>query len=176
MCICDNVKIMSEVNENRESDIIDDLSKTERRALEYIRAEEEVYQSVLWKELDIASRTGSRVAKSLADTGLISRSKTVYHGNQTYLLEPLKSEPTISGSADDSETSLSVTGPQKNLIEIVNEQGEIPLREIIRKADVDRSTAEQAIRELEEDGRVGVSRERLYGRDTLLISNQITSG
>lgn len=65
------------------------LSEDERRALELIRSEGSVYQSQLWKELDLSSRAGSRIASSLEDADLIERSDAVYNGNTTYELEPV---------------------------------------------------------------------------------------
>jgi hypothetical protein len=48
-----------------------------------------IYQSDFWKELDISSRQGSRVAESLVEKGLIERTPTVYEGHNTYFLQPV---------------------------------------------------------------------------------------
>jgi DNA-binding MarR family transcriptional regulator len=64
------------------------LSAREQRALAVIEREGTLAQSELWKELGITSRTGSRVATSLEDQGLIEREQTVYDGQRTYLLSP----------------------------------------------------------------------------------------
>jgi DNA-binding Lrp family transcriptional regulator len=65
-----------------------DLSDDERRALELIRDSGGIYQSDFWKELDITSRKGSRIAEGLAEEGLIQREEAVYDGHNTYLLKP----------------------------------------------------------------------------------------
>lgn len=80
-------KITAERNYTR-----DDLKPNERKALDFIENEGEVYQSNLWKELDVSSREGSRIAKSLDEKGFISREKDTYEGNVTYLLEPITVE------------------------------------------------------------------------------------
>jgi len=65
-----------------------DLSGDELKALELIRETGGIHQSDFWKELDISSRKGSRIAEKLADLGLIEREETVYDGHNTYHLEP----------------------------------------------------------------------------------------
>ena len=65
-----------------------DISEDERRALELVRDTGGIYQSDFWKELDISSRKGSRLAESLAEKELIQREEAVYSGHNTYLLKP----------------------------------------------------------------------------------------
>jgi DNA-binding Lrp family transcriptional regulator len=65
-----------------------ELSETEREALELIRARGGIHQSDFWKELEISSRKGSRIAEHLVETGLIEREETVYDGHNTYYLHP----------------------------------------------------------------------------------------
>ena len=67
-----------------------DISEGEYRALELVRETGGIYQSDFWKELDISSRKGSRLAESLADKELIQREEAVYSGHNTYLLKPRK--------------------------------------------------------------------------------------
>ncbi|RDI71024.1 helix-turn-helix transcriptional regulator [Halopelagius longus] len=78
-----------------------DLSEAERAGLELIRESGGIHQSDFWKELDISSRKGSRVAERLASLGLIKREDTVYNGHNTYYLEP---------AAKDLEFSLLMAG------------------------------------------------------------------
>ena len=66
----------------------DGLSDDERRGLELIRETGGIHQSNFWKELDISSRKGSRIAESLVDAELINREETVHNGHNTYYLEP----------------------------------------------------------------------------------------
>ncbi|PSP31213.1 MarR family transcriptional regulator [Halobacteriales archaeon QH_10_67_22] len=65
-----------------------DLNDDERAALELIRETGGIHQSDFWKELDVSSRKGSRIADSLAKQGLIQREETVYKGHNTYYLTP----------------------------------------------------------------------------------------
>jgi hypothetical protein len=65
-----------------------DINDDERRALELVRETGGIYQSDFWKELDISSRKGSRIAESLEDADLIQREDAVYQGHNTYLLKP----------------------------------------------------------------------------------------
>ncbi|MFB6070893.1 MAG: helix-turn-helix transcriptional regulator [Halanaeroarchaeum sp.] len=71
------------------AEAIEELSDDERRALELVREEGEIYQSEFWKALDVSSRKGSRIATTLEDAGLIEREKAVYEGNTTYRLTPV---------------------------------------------------------------------------------------
>lgn len=66
-----------------------ELDSTERRALRLVESEGEIPQSELWKELDVSSRKGSRIASSLEDRGLIEREEDVHEGNRTYILYPV---------------------------------------------------------------------------------------
>ncbi|QLG26408.1 MarR family transcriptional regulator [Halorarum halophilum] len=65
-----------------------DLSDDERAGLELVRETGGVHQSDFWKELDVSSRKGSRIAEKLADLELINREDAVYNGHNTYYLEP----------------------------------------------------------------------------------------
>jgi hypothetical protein len=47
-----------------------------------------IYQSEFWKALDVSSRTGSRIATSLEEEGLIRREEATYNGQRTYRLLP----------------------------------------------------------------------------------------
>ncbi|MFB6110864.1 MAG: helix-turn-helix transcriptional regulator [Halodesulfurarchaeum sp.] len=75
-----------------------DLSEDERAALELVRDRGSIHQSELWKELDVSSRKGSRLASSLEDAGLIEREQTVHGGNRTYLLQPVIREADLDFS------------------------------------------------------------------------------
>lgn len=66
-----------------------ELDPDERRALRLVESEGEIPQSELWKELDVSSRKGSRIASSLEERGLIEREEDVYEGNRTYILYPV---------------------------------------------------------------------------------------
>lgn len=69
-----------------------DLSEDERRGLELVRETRGIHQSEFWKDLDVSSRKGSRIASKLADKGFVQREEVVYGGNNTYLIEPVIDE------------------------------------------------------------------------------------
>jgi DNA-binding Lrp family transcriptional regulator len=69
-----------------------DLSEDERRALELVRETRGIYQSEFWKELDVSSRKGSRIASKLEEKGFIEREDAVHNGNTTYYIEPIIDE------------------------------------------------------------------------------------
>ncbi len=74
------------------------LSEDERDALELVREKGAIHQSEFWKELDVSSRKGSRLATSLEEAGLIEREETVHGGNKTYRLEPVVIEADLDFS------------------------------------------------------------------------------
>jgi DNA-binding MarR family transcriptional regulator len=65
-----------------------ELNEDEHRGLELIRERGGIHQSDFWKELDVSSRKGSRLAESLTEADLIQREETVYKGHNTYYLTP----------------------------------------------------------------------------------------
>jgi DNA-binding MarR family transcriptional regulator len=77
------------------------LSEDERRGLELVRETGGIHQSDFWKELDVSSRTGSRIVDALVERSLIQREETVYKGHNTYFLTP---------RARDLEFSLLMAG------------------------------------------------------------------
>ena len=77
------------------------LSEDERRGLELVRETNGIHQSDFWKELDVSSRTGSRIVETLVERDLIERDEAVYNGHNTYLLTP---------TARDLEFSMLMAG------------------------------------------------------------------
>lgn len=75
-----------------------DLSEDERRGLELVREEGAIHQSDFWKELDVSSRKGSRIASALEEADLVERTDTVYNGHTTYLIEPVIDEKSLEFS------------------------------------------------------------------------------
>ncbi|PSP86980.1 MarR family transcriptional regulator [Halobacteriales archaeon QS_4_69_34] len=78
-----------------------DLSEDERAGLELVRDSGGIHQSDFWKELDVDSRKGSRIADALEERGLVEREAAVYDGHNTYYLSP---------AARDLDFSLLVAG------------------------------------------------------------------
>jgi DNA-binding Lrp family transcriptional regulator len=69
-----------------------DLSEDEQQGLELVRETRGIHQSEFWKELDVSSRKGSRIASKLEEKGFVEREDVVYEGNNTYLIEPIIDE------------------------------------------------------------------------------------
>lgn len=67
---------------------LEELTDVERAGLELIKETGGIHQSEFWKELDVSSRKGSRIASKLEDKELIRREESVYEGHRTYFLEP----------------------------------------------------------------------------------------
>jgi DNA-binding MarR family transcriptional regulator len=65
-----------------------ELTEDERAALELVRETGGIHQSDFWKELDVSSRQGSRLAERLEKAGLVDREETVYDGHNTYFISP----------------------------------------------------------------------------------------
>ncbi len=80
------------------SSVEGDLSEDERAALQLVREKGAIHQSEFWKELEVSSRKGSRLATSLEEDGLINREQTVHNGNTTYRLEPVVIEEDLDFS------------------------------------------------------------------------------
>ena len=70
------------------SELEEELTPRQRRGLELIRETGGIYQSEFWKELEVSSRTGSRIVTALEERGLIDRDEAVYEGHTTYFLSP----------------------------------------------------------------------------------------
>lgn len=79
----------NEDDDTEEATVNYGMEPEERRALRLIESEGEMPQSELWKELDVSSRKGSRIASSLEDRGLVEREEGVHEGNRTYMLSPV---------------------------------------------------------------------------------------
>lgn len=61
-----------------------DLSERDREALALIERNDGIHQSEFWKEMDVSSRTGSRIINKLREKGLVEREKAVYEERTTY--------------------------------------------------------------------------------------------
>ena len=89
----------------------EELSADELAGLELVRSTGGIHQSDFWKELDVNSRKGSRIAESLEGRDLIEREDTVYEGHNTFFLAPV---------ARDLDFSLLMAG--NNLSPLVGEE------------------------------------------------------
>jgi predicted DNA-binding transcriptional regulator len=76
------------------TELLDLTSKVYKLVVEH--GKQGVLQSELWKELDLTSRDGSRLAIRLEKRGMIRREKTLDGGRWTYKLTPLRLPVKIS--------------------------------------------------------------------------------
>lgn len=74
----------------------DALTPREARALALIQDRGRTYQSELWKVFEVSSRTGSRIATSLENNGVLHREEATYHDRRTYALKPVETDPDFS--------------------------------------------------------------------------------
>ena len=61
-------------------------SKVEKEAIQLIikAGEEGLFQSELWKLLDVSSREASRIAKKFEEKGIVFREKVLNNGRWTF--------------------------------------------------------------------------------------------
>lgn len=84
----------SKRSEKEEKELLDLTSKVYKLVVEH--GKDGVLQSLLWKELDLTSRDGSRLAIRLQKRGMIKREKLLDGGRWTYKLTPLRLPAQIS--------------------------------------------------------------------------------
>lgn len=165
-----------------------ELSPDEERAYEQIVSQKDMFQSKLWKILDVSSRKGSRLTSSLAEKGIIDREKTVYKGRVTYLLTPTEQTSTesISPSTPDEQTQNSTStaiertdrkrSPDEDLtmreqraLAFITEAGGLYQSELWKELDVSSRTGTRIATSLEEKGLIE-RRETVYnGHNTYLL-------
>jgi DNA-binding MarR family transcriptional regulator len=73
------------------------LNDSETTVLAHIRTKPDgTFQSELWKNLGVDSRTCSRILKKLEDGGYIEREECKKDGTRTYIVRIVKTEKTIN--------------------------------------------------------------------------------
>lgn len=83
----------------------DGLTPREERALSLIQQRNGIYQSEFWKELEVSSRTGSRIVRTLEEQDLIRREEATHNGQSTYFLQPATKDLDFSLLMADGEIS-----------------------------------------------------------------------
>ena len=153
------------------------LSSAEQQAYETITTADEVYQSELWKRLDISSRKGSRLARSLAKYGLIERTQSTHNGRTTYLLTPSEDEETPVTSADSDqpqpgtvETEGDLTPRQQQALDLVRETKGLYQSELWKELDVSSRTGTRIATALEEKGMIERESAVHNGHTTYLLT------
>lgn len=149
----------------------DDLSPTEQAALELIRERGSVFQSQLWKELDVSSRTGSRVSQSLSDRGLIDRTEAKNNGRKTYELtlsqsSQRESKTTRTPALDFEE----VSDGAESIARLLEQRDEVPLQKIDRRIDEPPSKVDEFLEELLSEELITIERVNMYGRERDIVS------
>lgn len=115
-----------------------ELSRAEQRAYELIAdSDDGVYQSDLWKALNADSRTGSKLAKSLADKGLINRHEATHDGQRTYRLtvkrEATETEP---DSEPPSNETTDYDSLEQEALALIRERGGLYQSQLWKELDV----------------------------------------
>lgn len=173
----------------------DDLSPSEQAALERITAEGEVPQSELWKALDLSSRGGSRIAKSLTEKGFVEREKTTHEGRVTYLLTPIESDrptstetsaengaerrsstaaethdqtPTMRDAAGGEDHSRSAR--EQRALELIKRESDLPQSELWKALDLTSRTGSRVATALEQQGLIERKQTVYEGQRTYLLS------
>ena len=90
---------LNEVAEKLDEEELDLTSRTYKAIVEH--GMEGILQSQLWKELNLTSRDGSRLAIRLEKRGMIKRERVLENGRWTYRLFPIRM-PIKTASIRDS--------------------------------------------------------------------------
>jgi len=157
----------SQTANSKDPFVVSELSGNDKLAFEEITSRGWILQSELWKVLDVSSRTGSRIAKRLADKGVIRREETVADGNTTYKLVPIATNDVSNGEADNGDGDSS-TDPQPlddQIVSMVESQGEMLEETVVRRLDEPVDVVYENIDKALSEGRIQQSVSEVYGRD-----------
>ena len=157
----------SQALDSEDSRVVSELSGNDERAFEEISSRGSMLQSELWKVLDVSSRTGSRIAKRLANEDVIQREETVADGNTTYKLVPI----TVSGLSNDGngdendESQTETESLDDRIVRMVQAQGELLEETVVRRIDEPVDVVYESIDKALSEGRIRQSVSEVYGRD-----------
>lgn len=79
---------MASIVSNQEDQLLDATSNVYKLVVDH--GAEGVLQSIVWKDLNLSSRDGSRLVIRLERRGMIRREKVLEEGRWTYKLTPLR--------------------------------------------------------------------------------------
>lgn len=155
-----------------------DLSSAEQRAYELIAAENGLPQSQLWKALDADSRKGSRLAKSLAENGLIERNPTTHNGQRTYLLTPTDEQPSNASQASSRQEGVPLGEPpvdpltdrEERALSLITENGGMYQSEFWKAFEVSSRTGSRIATNLADKGEIKRVETTHHGRRTYYLS------
>ena len=153
------------------------LSPSEKQAYELIKTQDETFQSNLWKELDISSRQGSRVAKSLEEKGLIKREQTTEKGQRTYRLKPTNGHSSsIELTQNESTERATGKSPAENLTEretralsLIQNRGGLYQSELWKELDVNSRAGSRIASSLAEKDMIRREVATYNGRQTYFL-------
>jgi DNA-binding MarR family transcriptional regulator len=134
-----------------------DLSENEGDAVEYIKSADDAYQSQLWKELDVTSRTGSRIAKRLEEKGIVRREQTTHDGNNTYRLildeEYRDEDPEEEKEGEENETAgYELESVERRALRLIESEDGLPQSELWKELDVSSRKGSRIASSLEDSG------------------------
>lgn len=157
-----------------------ELSSAEQQAYDLIVTEGEMYQSELWKALDIGSRKGSRIAQALAANNLIKRERTVHDGRVTYLLTPTKTGPITTTTASPESTEVEATESEETIgdltqrdqraLALIRRTGGIHQSELWKELNVSSRTGTRIAKRLAEDDLIERDETVYKGRITYMLT------
>jgi DNA-binding MarR family transcriptional regulator len=156
---------------------VEDLSSDEKQAYELISSHDGILQSDLWKELDITSRKGSRLATSLAKKDLLTREQTTSDGRLTYRLEPTNSDASTrtqqehdnAGSVAEEQSSDSLSARENRALALITEQKGIYQSDLWKELEVSSRTGSRLATSLEEKGMIQREETTYNGQRTYLL-------
>lgn len=147
----------------------EDLSEDEERAYELIKSEDGILQSELWKELGANSRKGSRLARSLAEKGVITREETVHEGRTTYQLQPVEDESQQSpeeDSAESAEEPAELSEAEQRAFDLIRSSGGLLQSQLWKELDASSRKGSRLARSLADKGLISREETVHDGRTT----------
>jgi len=134
-----------------------DLSENERDAVEYIRSAGDAYQSKLWKELDVTSRTGSRIAKRLEEKGVVKREQKTHDGNNTYrlvLAEEYRDDDAEEEEDEPATAGYELESVERRALRLIESEDGLPQSQLWKELDVSSRKGSRIASKLEDRGLV----------------------
>ncbi len=153
--------------------VVDDLTTDEQRAYELISSRDGLLQSEFWKELDVTSRKGSRLATSLEEKDLLKREQTTSNGHRTYLLELTNGDspiPTQKESEHAKDVSQDTSDDLRTrAAALIADREGIYQSELWKELDVSSRTGSRLATSLEEAGVIQREEATYNGQRTYLL-------
>jgi DNA-binding MarR family transcriptional regulator len=148
------------------------LSDNEEEAVEYIRSADDAYQSELWKELDVTSRTGSRIAKRLEEKGVVRREQTTHDGNNTYrlvLADEYRDDETEEEDDEPATAGYELGSVERRALRLVESENGLPQSRLWKELDVSSRKGSRIANKLEERGLIEREEGVYEGNQTYIL-------